>query len=64
MSRAINLEVKLRKHDTGEKLLKIFTKKCKKQNIIKEYLEHTYYQTRSQKKREKRKRNNYLKQNK
>lgn len=49
----INVEVYLRDGESQEKLMKRFFKKCKKEDIIREYLGKTsYFKTRSQKKRE------------
>lgn len=57
----VNVEVKLREGEGFDRLFKRFLKKCKKAEIIKEYREKTeYFLTRSQKKREKRRRNKFL----
>ena len=41
--------------DQGEALIRRFLKKCKKERIVKEYVEKTsYYKSKAQKKREKR----------
>ena len=60
-SHIVNVEVKLRPQESTDRLIKRFLKKCKKQDIIKEYLSKvSFYQTRSQKVRAKRARNKYL----
>lgn len=51
----INISVALRDGENQEKLIKRFFKKCKKENIINEYLDKTsHHLTKSQKKRKKR----------
>lgn len=56
-----NIEVRSRPGDSDEKLLKRFIKKCKKEDIVREYLEKTaYYMTRSQKRRAKKVKNAFL----
>tara|TARA_R110002060_G_scaffold41021_2_gene52414 strand:- start:462 stop:668 length:207 start_codon:yes stop_codon:yes gene_type:complete len=47
------MEVKIRKHESTENLIKRFTKKMKKEKIIEEYLENQYYKKPSEKRREK-----------
>ncbi len=60
MFNAINVEVKLREGETSDKLVKRFFKKCKKIDIVGEYKEKTeYFMTRSQKKRLKRRKNQF-----
>lgn len=45
----------------SERDVKKFFKKCKKQDILKEYVDKTvYHQTKSQKRREKRRKNKFL----
>ena len=57
----INVEVKLREGESQDKLLKRFLKKCKKAEIVREYCEKTmFFETKSQKKREKRRRSKFL----
>jgi len=58
-----NIEVKSRAGENADKLVKRFIKKCKKEDIVKEYLEKTSYAlTKSQKKRAKRLKNRFLRQ--
>lgn len=60
-NRPSNVVVTLRKGESQERLLKRFLKKCKKVDIIREYLDKTsYHKTRSQKKRDKILRNKFL----
>tara|TARA_R110000851_G_scaffold237619_3_gene390452 strand:+ start:2296 stop:2502 length:207 start_codon:yes stop_codon:yes gene_type:complete len=47
------MEIKIRRNETSENLIKRFTRKMKKENIIEEYLERRYYKKSSEKKREK-----------
>jgi ribosomal protein S21 len=47
------MEVKIRKHESTENLIKRFTRKMKKEKIIEEYLENQYYKKPSEKRREK-----------
>ena len=47
------MEVKIRKHESTENLIKRFVKKSKKEKIIDEYLESRYYKKPSEKRREK-----------
>lgn len=57
----INVDCKLRDGESSEKLIKRFFKKCKKAEIIREYLDKTsYHRTRSQKRRDKILRNKFL----
>ncbi len=61
MSRACNVLVELRRGESQEKLLRRFTKKCKKTNIVREHLEKTtYFKTKRDKRREKTARNKWL----
>ncbi len=56
----VHVEVKLREGESADRLIKRFLKKCKKADIIREYRDKTeYFLTRSQKKREKRRRNKF-----
>jgi ribosomal protein S21 len=60
---AVNVEVRLRNGESQEKLIKRFFKKCKKEDIIKEYLAKTsFFKTRRQKKRERYLRNKHIRQ--
>jgi ribosomal protein S21 len=60
---SINIEVTLRPGESGEKLIKRFSKKCKKQEVIQEYLDKTsFFRTKSQKKRDKVLKNKYLRE--
>jgi len=55
------VEVRLEKNETSEKLIKRFFKKCKKQEIIKEYLEKTmFFRTKGEKRRSKMLKNRHL----
>tara|TARA_R110000824_G_scaffold141741_1_gene308598 strand:- start:582 stop:788 length:207 start_codon:yes stop_codon:yes gene_type:complete len=47
------MEIKIRRNETSENLVKRFTRKMKKENIIEEFLERRYYKKPSEKKREK-----------
>tara|TARA_Y100000310_G_C20404609_1_gene679045 strand:- start:244 stop:450 length:207 start_codon:yes stop_codon:yes gene_type:complete len=47
------MEVRIRKHESTENLIKRFTRKMKKEKIIEEYLENQYYKKPSEKRREK-----------
>ena len=47
------MEVRIRKHESTENLIKRFIKKSKKEKIIDEYLENRYYKKPSEKRREK-----------
>jgi ribosomal protein S21 len=58
---AVNVEVRLRDGESQEKLVKRFFKKCKKEDIIKEYLSKTsFFKTRTQKKRERYLKNKHI----
>jgi len=60
-----NVEVTLKPGESQDKLLKRFMKKCKKVDIVKEYLDKTsYFKTNREKKREKRIKNQWLKNSK
>lgn len=62
---SINIQVRLEDGMSQEKLLKKFLKKCKNENVVKEYLEKTsFYLTPSQKRREKIRKNKFLRQKK
>lgn len=51
---AINLELKLRPGESVDKLIKRFFKKCKNQEIVREYLNRvSYFKSKRQKRREK-----------
>ena len=53
-NKVYNVEVRARKDESGERLLKRFSKKCKKNDIVREYLDRvTCFKTNRQKKREK-----------
>jgi ribosomal protein S21 len=61
-NKVYNVEVTLRDGESQERLLKRFLKKCKKQDIIKEYINKTsYFKSKREKRREKQMRNKYLK---
>jgi ribosomal protein S21 len=47
----VNVEVVLKPNESADRLIKRFIKKCKKSDIIKEYLEKTIFRSPSQKKR-------------
>ena len=47
------MEVRIRKHESTENLIKRFVRKSKKEKIIDEYLENRYYKKPSEKRREK-----------
>lgn len=57
------VEVKLRPGESQDRLLKRFLKKCKRQEVIEEYVEKTlFYRTKSQKKRFKVLKNKFLRE--
>lgn len=57
------VEVKLRDGESQERLIKRFLKKCKKQEIIREYLEKTsYHRSKSRKRRDKIMKNKYMRE--
>ena len=54
MRRVANVEVFLGERESQESLLRRFSKKCKKQDIVKEYLDKTScFKSKSQKRKEK-----------
>jgi len=58
---SVNVTVTLKDGESQEKLIKRFSKKCKKEDIIKEYLTKTsFFKTRSEKKRERYLRNKHI----
>lgn len=60
-----NVLVKLRPGESQEKLLKRFSKKCKKSDIIREYLDKTsFYRKPSQKRKDKILKNKWLRSKK
>ena len=61
MHHVINIEVRLKDGESQEKLIKRFLKKCKKQEIVKEYLDKTsFFKSKHQRRKEKRLRNQYI----
>ncbi len=61
MSRAVNVEVKLKKGESQEKLLRRFSKKCKKTEVVREHLDKTsHFKTKREKRREKTERSKWL----
>lgn len=61
MSRAVNVQVFLKDGESVEKMVRRFFKKCKKMEIVKEHLEKvSHARTTSQKKRDKVRKNKYL----
>ena len=62
---AINVQVRLEDGMSQEKLLKKFQKKVKNENVIREFLDKTsFHQTKSQKRRAKQRKNQFLRQSK
>ena len=59
-NKPINVEVRLRHNEHPEKLIRRFSKKCKKERIVEECRDRMYYT----KKAEKRRRQKYLKKRK
>lgn len=60
----INIQVVAREGESVDCLLKRFSKKCKKEDIIKEYLEKTsFFKTKSEKRRQKRLDRQFFKKN-
>jgi len=60
-----HVEVTLKPGESQEKLLKRFMKKCKKEDVVKQYLEKTsYFKNNREKKREKYLKNQWLKSRK
>jgi len=58
---ATNVVLYPREGELFEKFLKRFMKKCKKQEVLKEWYEKNYYfKSKSQKRREKTRRNKFL----
>lgn len=63
MSHPVHVEVKPREGESQERMIKRFFKKCKKSEIIKEYLEKTsYYRSKSRKRRDKILKNKYMRE--
>ena len=61
MRRAVNVEVTLKKGEASEKLLRRFSKKCKRNNVVREFLDKTsFFKTKREKRREKTERNKWL----
>lgn len=61
MSRSCNVEVTLKKGESQDKLLRRFSKKCKKLEVVREHLDKTsHFKTKREKKREKAERNKWL----
>lgn len=57
----INVSVELRPGESSDRLIKRFVKKCKSEDIVREYLgKISFYKTRSEKKRDKIRKNQYL----
>jgi len=50
---AINVEIVPRPYEPIEKVLKRFSKKCKKEEVAKEFCERSRFQTRRQKQKKK-----------
>lgn len=60
---AINAEVKAKGDESVESLLKRFSKKCKKEDIINEHLDKTsHFKSKKQRRREKLSKSLYLKE--
>ena len=58
---ATNLVVELRGNESADRLIKRFLKKCKKQDVIREFLNKTsYFKSKSQKRKEKIVRNQFI----
>lgn len=56
-------EVRLKHGESADRLIKRFVKKCKKGDIIKEYLDKvSFHRTKSQKRRAKRSKNRFLRE--
>jgi len=61
MRHVLNVEVKEKQGESQEKLIRRFLKKCKKAEIVREYVDKTScYYTRSQKKRQKKLRARFI----
>ena len=56
MAKVINVEVRIRKGETVDRLIRRFIKKTKKEKIIDEFTQHLYYEKPSDKKRREKKR--------
>ena len=57
------VEVKLKPGESSDRLIKRFVKKCKKQDVVREYLDKvSFFQTKSQKRRAKRSKNKFLRE--
>lgn len=52
MARTVNAEVYVGDFDNFEQMVKKFSKKVKKASVIETYLEHRFYKSKSQKRRE------------
>jgi ribosomal protein S21 len=62
-NKCVNIEVKLRDGESSDRLIKRFFKKCKKQDIVREYCEKTeFYRTKSQKRRDKIRKNKFYRE--
>ena len=48
-----NMQIRIRRNETSESLIKRFTRKVKKEKIIEGYLDRRYYKKPSEKRREK-----------
>ena len=57
---AVNLEERLRSGESVEQLIKRFFKKCKKQDIVREYLDKTSFRSKRERDRVKQQKNQYL----
>jgi len=61
MSRVCNIEVTPRKGEATERMIKRFSKMCKKNNIIRDFLEKTScFKTKRERRRMKQERNRWL----
>ena len=52
MAKTVNAEVYISDFDNFEQMVKKFSKKVKKASVIETYLEHRFYKSKSQKRRE------------
>jgi len=60
---SVNISVKLNPNESSERLIKRFLKKCKRLDIVKEYIEKTsFHKTKSEKKRIKIEKNKFFKE--
>lgn len=50
------MQVKIRRNESSENLIKRFSRKMKKENILEEFLERRYFKKPSEKRREKKRR--------